>query len=119
MPTYDYECTVCGHTFEEFQSMSERPLSKCPECGKKVQRLIGGGIGVIFKGSGFYSTDSKKGGTGKPAAAGEGSKTGDGKNGEKKNDVKGTDSKGTDSKGTDTKKDSSSETAGKEKKKTA
>ncbi len=60
MPTYDYECTACGYTFEAFQSMSEKPLSKCPECGKKIQRLIGGGIGVIFKGSGFYATDSKK-----------------------------------------------------------
>jgi putative FmdB family regulatory protein len=60
MPTYDYECTSCGYTFEVFQSMSDDPLKKCPECGKKVQRLIGGGVGVIFKGSGFYVTDSKK-----------------------------------------------------------
>jgi putative FmdB family regulatory protein len=64
MPTYDYECTTCGHTFEAFQSMSEDPLSKCPECGKKVRRLIGGGVGIIFKGSGFYVTDSKGGGNG-------------------------------------------------------
>jgi putative FmdB family regulatory protein len=62
MPTYDYECTSCGHTFEAFQSMSDKPLSKCPECGKKVQRLIGGGIGIIFKGSGFYVTDNKNSG---------------------------------------------------------
>lgn len=60
MPTYDYECTSCGYTFEVFQSMSDDPLKKCPECGKKVQRLIGGGVGIIFKGSGFYATDSKK-----------------------------------------------------------
>ena len=60
MPTYDYECTSCGYTFEVFQSMSDEPLKKCPECGKKVQRLIGGGEGDIFKGSGFYVNDRKK-----------------------------------------------------------
>lgn len=58
MPTYDYACDACGHTFEEFQSMSAKPLRKCPECGKlKLKRLIGTGAGVIFKGSGFYETD--------------------------------------------------------------
>lgn len=57
MPTYDYECTVCGHRFEAFQSMSDKPLTKCPECRGKVKRLIGAGAGLIFKGSGFYITD--------------------------------------------------------------
>lgn len=61
MPTYDYECTECGYTFEYFQSMNDDPLEKCPECGGKVKRLIGGGLGIIFKGSGFYVTDNKKG----------------------------------------------------------
>ena len=61
MPTYEYECTKCGHTFEAFQSISEKPLSRCPECKGSVRRLINGGLGVIFKGSGFYSTDNKKG----------------------------------------------------------
>ena len=60
MPTYDYECTYCEHTFEEFQSITAEPLSACPECGKAVKRLIGAGMGVIFKGSGFYTTDYKK-----------------------------------------------------------
>ena len=60
MPTYDYRCQSCGHEFEAFQKISDTPLSKCPVCGKKVERLIGGGLGVIFKGSGFYSTDHKK-----------------------------------------------------------
>lgn len=64
MPTYDYECTVCKHTFEEFQSITEDPLEVCPKCGKKVRRLIGGGMGIIFKGSGFYSTDNRSGGNG-------------------------------------------------------
>ena len=60
MPTYDYECEKCGHRFEHFQSMTAEPLKKCPECGKKVHRLIGGGSGIIFKGTGFYETDYKK-----------------------------------------------------------
>lgn len=58
MPTYDYRCAACGHEFEAFQSMSAKPLRKCPECGKlKLQRLIGTGAGVIFKGGGFWETD--------------------------------------------------------------
>lgn len=58
MPTYEYACAACGHRFEEFQSMSAKPIKKCPKCKKnKVQRLISGGAGFIFKGSGFYETD--------------------------------------------------------------
>lgn len=58
MPTYDYLCKNCGHKFENFQSITARPLRKCPECSKmKLQRLIGAGAGIIFKGSGFYQTD--------------------------------------------------------------
>ena len=59
MPTYEYECRSCGYTFEKTQSMSEPALKDCPECGKEVRRLIFGGSGVIFKGSGFYVNDSK------------------------------------------------------------
>ena len=58
MPTYDYECQACGNKFEKFQMMSDRLLRKCPKCGKpKLERLIGAGGAVIFKGSGFYQTD--------------------------------------------------------------
>jgi putative FmdB family regulatory protein len=57
MPTYEYECKKCNHRFEVFQSMSDEPIKKCPECGKQVRRLVSGGVGVIFKGSGFYVTD--------------------------------------------------------------
>lgn len=58
MPTYDYNCTACNHTFELFQSMSDGHIKKCPKCGKlKVKRLIGAGSTIIFKGSGFYQTD--------------------------------------------------------------
>lgn len=59
MPTYDYQCTKCSNKFEVFQSMKDKPDSKCPKCGAKAQRLIGGGSGIIFKGSGFYQTDYK------------------------------------------------------------
>lgn len=58
MPTYDYECSQCDHKWEEFQSITAKPLRKCPECGKlKAKRVIGAGAGIIFKGSGFYQTD--------------------------------------------------------------
>ena len=58
MPTYDYECDACGHTFELFQSMSAPVEKKCPKCGKlKLRRLFGTGAAVVFKGSGFYQTD--------------------------------------------------------------
>ena len=66
MPTYDYECTKCGHTLDAFHSMSDDALVKCPSCSKNgLKRLIGGGLGVIFKGSGFYVTDSRSGGNGR------------------------------------------------------
>lgn len=58
MPTYEYVCNACGHEFELFQTMTDAVKRKCPECGKNsLERLIGTGAGVIFKGSGFYETD--------------------------------------------------------------
>lgn len=58
MPTYDYRCNACDHEFELFQSMSESRKRKCPKCGKNaLERLIGTGAAVLFKGSGFYETD--------------------------------------------------------------
>ena len=58
MPTYDYKCKACAHRFELFQSMADRPQRKCPQCGKSaLERLIGVGAAVLFKGSGFYQTD--------------------------------------------------------------
>ncbi len=78
MPTYEYECRSCGYTFEKSQSMSEDPIKDCPECGKDVRRIIFGGSGVIFKGSGFYVNDSR----GKKSAASSASS--DAKGGEAK-----------------------------------
>jgi putative FmdB family regulatory protein len=69
MPTYEYECSACGHRFDAFQKISDAPLSKCPKCGKKVKRLISAGLGIIFKGSGFYTTDYKKSSSVTSAAA--------------------------------------------------
>ncbi len=58
MPTYEYKCDACGRAFEKFQSIKADPIKRCPACGKaKVKRLLGTGSGVIFKGSGFYTTD--------------------------------------------------------------
>jgi len=58
MPTYDYECDACGHEFELFQSITDGPRRRCPECGKmQLRRLFGTGAAIVFKGSGFYQTD--------------------------------------------------------------
>jgi len=67
MPTYDYVCDKCGHEFDTFQSIKDDPLKTCPACSRKaLRRVITGGTGVIFRGEGFYVTDSKgtKGGAG-------------------------------------------------------
>ncbi len=59
MPTYDYKCLDCNHTFEEFQKMTDEPLQNCPICKGKLKRLISAGVAPIFKGTGFYQTDYK------------------------------------------------------------
>lgn len=60
MPTYGYRCPSCGHEYEKLQKISDETLTKCPKCGTRGERLISGGAGVVFKGSGFYDTDYKK-----------------------------------------------------------
>jgi len=58
MPTYEYTCESCGYEFEQFQSITAKPIRKCPKCGRaSARRLIGVGAGIIFKGPGFYATD--------------------------------------------------------------
>ncbi len=69
MPTYDYECKICHHVFEAFHGISQKYDKKCPKCEGAVQRKISGGSGLIFKGSGFYSTDYKKSSTGSTVKA--------------------------------------------------
>lgn len=70
MPTYDYECDACGHEMELFQSITEDPVKKCPECKKnKLRRLFGTGAAIMFKGSGFYETDYRSDSYKKDAAA--------------------------------------------------
>ena len=79
MPTYEYECTACGATFERFQSITENPIRKCPKCGRmKARRLLGAGAGIIFRGSGFYQTDYRSADY-KAKAKAEAEASGDGK----------------------------------------
>ena len=65
MPTYQYACTECGHAFEQFQSFSDDALTTCPACEGRLRKVFNA-VGVVFKGSGFYRTDSR--GSGTPAA---------------------------------------------------
>ena len=114
MPTYDYQCLDCGIKFELFQNMTEEPIRECPDCRGEVKRLIGAGAGLIFKGSGFYSTDyrddsykeaAKKD---KAPSTGEGGKSDD-KSGDKK-------SSGEKKSGGDTKSESGKESKSSESK---
>ena len=109
MPTYDYICEDCDHQFELFQSITARPIRKCPKCGKlSVHRLIGAGAGIIFKGSGFYETDYRSDSY-KKAAESEKKTTTD----------KSTKDKKTETKAKDSKSDGAVKPAAKDKKKSA
>ena len=92
MPTYQYACTECGHAFEQVQSFSDDTLTVCPECQGRLRKVFNA-VGVVFKGSGFYRTDSR----GKTSAAEAGSSSGESKGETKKSETK-----------TETKSDSSS-----------
>jgi len=80
MPTYEYQCTRCDHIVEEFKPISAPRRQRCPKCRSKVKRLMSGGSGIHFKGSGFYINDSraKKGGDSGPAAKSDGGGAGGG-----------------------------------------
>lgn len=73
MPTYSYLCSDCGHTYDAFQSMKDDPDTVCPSCQGRVDRLIGKGGGIVFKGSGFYVTDYKKSGSGSSSSGSDSS----------------------------------------------
>ena len=106
MPTYDYLCSECGYKFEKFQSITAGVLKKCPECGKmSLQRLIGTGSGIIFKGSGFYETDYRKKEGGASSASSTPSKTDSDSKSSEKTETKSTESKPAEKK-TETKKKS-------------
>ncbi len=78
MPTYGYRCPACGHEYDRFQKISDLTRAKCSECGTPGERLISGGVGVVFKGSGFYETDYKRAGQSKDkgeSAAGDSTKS--------------------------------------------
>jgi putative FmdB family regulatory protein len=68
VPTYQYACTECGHAFEQFQSFSDNALTECPACHGKLRKVFNA-VGVVFKGSGFYRTDSRAGSTSTDAPA--------------------------------------------------
>ena len=72
MPTYAYACTACDHRFEIFQSFSEDSLTQCPQCQGRLRKLFNA-VGVVFKGNGFYRTDSRKGSSSVPASTSSGS----------------------------------------------
>jgi putative FmdB family regulatory protein len=79
MPTYDYVCDACKHSFELFQLITADAETKCPECGrKKLRRLIGPGAAIVFKGSGFYATDYRSSNYKRGAAAEKSNAAGDG-----------------------------------------
>ena len=76
MPTYQYACTACGHQLEAVQSFADEPLTECPACEGRLRKLFSS-VGVVFKGSGFYRTDSRSSGssTSSSADSGAGTKT--------------------------------------------
>lgn len=93
MPTYEYTCKSCGDTFEVFQSFTDKPLRKHKECGGELQKIFHA-RGVVFKGSGFYATDSRRASSTKTASSSSSS------NGKDKPAKKSSDSKTSDSKST-------------------
>jgi putative FmdB family regulatory protein len=85
VPTYEYRCDQCGKNFDVVQSFHDDPLTNCPTCGAPVKKVFGN-VGIVFKGSGFYKTDSRNGSSSKGSDNKDGS-TGDGgaKDSESKN----------------------------------
>ena len=83
MPTYQYACTACGEQLEAVQSFTDAPLTECPQCGGALRKVFSA-VGVVFKGSGFYKTDSRaktgagKGDSGSGSGSGSGDKAADG-----------------------------------------
>jgi putative FmdB family regulatory protein len=83
LPTYQYACTECGHEFDTVQSFSDASLTECPECTGKLRKVFNA-VGIVFKGSGFYRTDSRSSGSSTTGASG----SGDGAGGDKPSTTK-------------------------------
>ena len=98
LPTYQYACTECGHAFEQFQSFTDDALTVCPECEGRLRKVFNA-VGVVFKGSGFYRTDSRTDGKSSTTTS---ASTSDSSSGEKKSETK------AETKSTPTKSDSTS-----------
>ena len=116
MPTYEYECLVKRHRFEEFQNMNDAPLTSCPECGGEVRRLISGGAGFLFRGSGFYQTDYRSESYKKAEKADQAAASGSVSSSDSKNGSSDSKSGSTDSKSGSTRKKSTKEVTGGDKK---
>ena len=80
MPTYQYACTECGHDFEQVQSFYDDALTHCPECNGRLRKVFNA-VGVVFKGSGFYRTDSRAGASSSVPASSSSDSTGSGTSG--------------------------------------
>lgn len=104
MPTYEYRCNDCEEQFETFQKMTDEPLKTCQVCGGELVKLISGGMGIIFKGSGFYTTDYKN------ASSGASSSKGSSESGSSDSSKKETETK-SESKSSDSSKKNSTKTA--------
>ena len=103
MPTYEYRCKDCGHQFDAVQSFTDDALTECPSCGGPLKKVFGN-VGIAFKGSGFYKTDSRSGSS-------VSSSSGGGDSAGSSSDSKSSDSKSSDSKSSDSKSSSSSDKA--------
>ena len=108
MPTYDYQCQACGHSWELFQSMNDDPVKSCPKCkNRKAKRLLGVGAGLIFKGTGFYETDYKNKSGGEKKEGSSDSDSGSSDSSKSSDSGKSSESsKSSDSKSSSTKKES-------------
>ena len=87
MPTYPYACTACGHAFEVQQSFSDPSLTECPECSGRLRKVFSS-VGVVFKGSGFYRTDSRSGSSGSTSSTASSGSKSDGGSGPKSDGAK-------------------------------
>jgi len=107
MPTYEYRCKDCGHQFDAVQSFTDDALTECPSCGGPLKKVFGN-VGIAFKGSGFYKTDSRSGSSVSSSSSSSG---GGDSAGSSSSDSKSSDSKSSDSKSSDSKSSSSSDKA--------